>query len=234
MVLLIDADSLIYSSCLGVEDFDGAIAKFTENYTAIVNTLEETFTIDKVICFAKSKNNYRKIIDKKYKANRTYPKPVLWNEVSEELVDHFSMKQAYGMETDDLVATYWYNLSEEIGRDNVMIVSLDKDYKQLPALIYNYHGLHKTIYDIGEAAARKNFYFSMVIGDSADNVNYCKGYGIKYASKLFEGCRSDFQYTRKLYGLFKKIYKQKAREKYIQCYNLLCLAFWEKRKIKKL
>ena len=233
MILLIDADSLIYSSCCGIESLDEAIAKFTENYTAIVNTLEENYEIEKVISFAKSKGNYRKIIDKNYKANRIYPKPKFWDELSENVVDHFSMKQAFGMETDDLVATYWYNLAEEVGRDNVMIVSLDKDYKQLPALIYNYHGLHKTIYDISEEAAKNNFYTSMIVGDSADNVNYCKGYGKKYAEKLFQDCKTDYQYTRKLFELFKKIYKQKAREKYVACYNLLCLAFWEKRIIKK-
>ena len=54
------------------------------------------------------------------------------------------------------MAKYWYNLSKEVGRNNVMIVSLDKDYMQFPALIYNYHYNHKKVYDITEQEALYN------------------------------------------------------------------------------
>jgi len=63
----------------------------------------------------------------------------------------------------------------------------------------------------------------MIIGDGADNVNYCKGYGKVYASKIFNGCKTHYQFTKKTYELFRKIYKSKAKLKYIQCYNLLRL-----------
>ena len=233
MVLLIDADSLIFAACCGVDDdINKAIGKFDEIYMHTINSVEELYKVDKFIGFANAKGNYRKIINKTYKANRTQPKPKLWEELKDIVVDQYSMKQAYGMETDDLVASYWYNLSKEIGRDNVMIISLDKDYLQLPALIYNYHYMHQTIYDISEATALKNLYTQMIVGDGVDNVNYCKGYGIKYAEKIYKDCSTEFQYMRKLFELFKKIYKQKAREKYIECYNLLCLAFWEREKRK--
>ena len=69
---------------------------------------------------------------------------------------------------DDIVAKYWYKLSNEFGRDNVLIISIDKDYKQLPALIYNYHYKHRCIYDISEKQALYNFYEQMICGDSAD------------------------------------------------------------------
>ena len=135
----------------------------------------------------------------------------------------YDSKKTYGMETDDIVAKYWYKLSNEFGRDNVLIISIDKDYKQLPALIYNYHYKHRCIYDISEKQALYNFYEQMIIGDGADNVNYCKGYGKVYASKIFNGCKTHYQFTKKTYELFRKIYKSKAKLKYIQCYNLLRL-----------
>jgi len=233
ITLLIDADSLLYSACCGVDDeIDEAIGKFAEMYMHIINSIEEIYKVDKFIGFANAKGNYRKLISKKYKANRTQPKPKLLNELTELIVDQYSMKQAYGMETDDLVATYWYNLTQEFGRNKIMIVSLDKDYLQLPALIYNYHYMHQTIYDIKPETALKNLYTQMVVGDSSDNVNYCKGYGIKYAEKLFKDCKTEYQYQKNLFKLFKTIYKQKAREKFIECYNLLCLAFWERKKMK--
>jgi 5'-3' exonuclease len=129
----------------------------------------------------------------------------------------------YGCETDDVVAKYWYELSNEIGRDNVIIVSIDKDYKQFPCLMYNYHAKHKVIYDISEEEALYNFYEQMIIGDTADNVNYCKGYGKKFAEKYLEECKTKYQYTKKIYLLFKKIHKGKARQRYIECWNLLKL-----------
>jgi hypothetical protein len=90
-------------------------------------------------------------------------------------------------------------------------------------LIYNYHYNHKCIYDISESEAMYNFYEQMIIGDGADNVQYCKGYGKKYAEKLFKDCDSHYKYTKRVYGLFKQIHKGKAKQRYIECYNLLKL-----------
>lgn len=224
MIVLFDADSLVYSSCCGVDDvMDEAIGKFDQVFMSIVNRLEETYEIDKVITFNNSRGNFRKILDPNYKANRKQEPPKLLNEMHEHIAEIYSTKKGYGVETDDLVATYWKTLSEELGRDNVIIVSIDKDYKQFPCLIYNYHYNHQCIYDISASEALYNFYEQMIIGDSADNVNYCKGYGKAYAKKLFKDCKTHYQFTKKTYELFRTIYKQKAKLKYIQCYNLLKL-----------
>ena len=225
MVVLFDADSLVYSSCCGVDDIlDEAIGKFDQVFMSIINTLEENYEIVKVITFTGSKGNFRKILDSNYKANRKkQDHPKLLFKLHDDIHAIYSTKRGYGIETDDLVAKYWYELSNEIGRDNVIIVSIDKDYKQLPCLLYNYHYKHKCIYDISESAALYNFYEQMIIGDGADNVNYCKGYGKAYAKKLFKDCKTHYQFTKKTYELFKTIYKSKAKLKYIQCYNLLKL-----------
>ena len=127
------------------------------------------------------------------------------------------------METDDLVATYWKKLTDQLGQNNVIIVSLDKDYKQLPCILYNYHYKHQTISNISYKESLYNFYSQMIIGDSADNVNYCKGYGKAYAKRLFQDCETHYQFTKKTYELYKEIYKSKGKQKYIQCYNLLKL-----------
>jgi hypothetical protein len=129
----------------------------------------------------------------------------------------------YGVETDDMVARYWKQISDDIGRDEVMIVSIDKDYKQFPCLMYNYHYKHRQVLDISEEDALYNFYEQMIAGDTADNVNYFKGKGKRFAEKYYADCQNKFQYTRKLYELFKKEYKGKAKEKYAECYNLLKL-----------
>ena len=63
----------------------------------------------------------------------------------------------------------------------------------------------------------------MIVGDTADNVNYFKGKGIKFAEKYYEDCDTKFQFTKRLYFLFKRKYKSKAKEKYAECYHLLKL-----------
>ena len=190
----------------------------------IVNHLEDIYPIDKVLTFSGSKGNFRKLITNKYKANRKKQElPPLLQEMHEFVKEHYDSIYGYGVETDDVVARYWHNISRDIGRDEVMIVSIDKDYKQFPCLMYNYHYKHKEIYDISEEEAMYNFYEQCIIGDTADNVNYFKGKGKRFAEKYFADCHTKYQYTRKLYELFKQEYKGKARQKYVECYNLLKL-----------
>ena len=102
-----------------------------------------------------------------------------------------------------------------------MIVSIDKDYLQFPALIYKYN--RKEILDLSKYDSLLNFYTQMIVGDTADNVNYFKGKGVKFAEKYYKECDTKYQFTKMLYLLFKEKYKSKAREKYIECYNLLKL-----------
>ena len=234
MILLIDADSLIFASCyrkretpddeLYYTNIEDSRAKFDEQFMAIVNHLEDKYPIDKVLTFSGSKGNFRKLITQKYKANRKKQElPPLLNEMHQFVKDHYDSIWGYGVETDDMVARYWKQISDDIGRDEVMIVSIDKDYKQFPCLMYNYHYKHKEILDITEEEAMYNFYEQMIVGDTADNVNYFKGKGKKYAEKHFKDCTTKYQYTRKLYELFKQEYKGKARQKYAECYHLLKL-----------
>tara|TARA_R100001591_G_scaffold117358_1_gene136600 strand:- start:338 stop:1021 length:684 start_codon:yes stop_codon:yes gene_type:complete len=225
MVILFDADSLVYSSCINVEDdFEQATAKFDEILMSIVNRLEEEgYDIKELIVFNASRGNFRKVINKTYKANRTSEPPALLHQLHKHVSKVYGSKNAYGIETDDLVSIYWNRLQKEIGRENVIIVALDKDYKQLPCLFYNYHVKHQKIFDIDEVQAMKNFYTQMIVGDGADNINYCYGYGIKYAEKIFKNCKTKYQFIKQTFLLYKKIYKSKAREKFIMCHRLLKL-----------
>ena len=230
MILLIDADSLVFASCYSGDeniyytDIEDAQHKFDEQFMKIVNDLEDTYEIDKVITFNGSKGNFRKKLIDTYKANRKGQElPPLLHDMHQYVKQTYSSLYGYGIETDDLVATYWFSISKDVGRDNVMIVSIDKDYKQFPCLIYNYHYNHIKILDITEEEALYNFYEQMIVGDSADNINYFKGKGKKYAEKYLKECKTKYQYTKQLYKLFQDQYKSKSRERYIECYNLLKL-----------
>jgi 5'-3' exonuclease len=234
MILLIDADSLIFASCYRkkqtpddnpyYEKLSDSVEKFEEQLMGIVNDLEEHYNIDKVLIFSGSKGNFRKLITKKYKANRQkQQRPPLLYDMHDYVKEKHNSIYGYGVETDDMVARYWHDLSKEFGRDEVMIVSIDKDYKQFPCLMYNYHYKHKVVYDITEEEAMYNFYEQMIIGDTADNVNYFKGKGKKFAENYLSECNSHYQYIKKMYELFKEVHKGKAKQRYIECYNLLKL-----------
>ena len=234
MILLVDADSLIFASCyrkretpddeLYYTNIEDSRNKFDQQFMKIVNDLEDKYPIDKVLTFSGSKGNFRKLITPKYKANRKKQElPPLLNEMHQFVKEQYDSIWGYGIETDDMVARYWKQISDDIGRDEVMIVSIDKDYKQFPCLMYNYHYKHKEILDISEEEAMYNFYSQMIEGDTADNVNYFKGKGKKFAEKHFKDCTTKYQYTKKLYELFKQEYKGKARQKYAECYHLLKL-----------
>jgi len=234
MILLVDADSLVFASCYKkretpdderyFSDIADARNKFDEQYMAIVNRLEEIYNIEKVITFNGSKGNFRKLITPTYKANRKKAElPPLLHEMHDYVKHQYDSIYGFGVETDDLVARYWYNLAKDIGRDNVMIVSIDKDYKQFPCLMYNYHYKHQVILDISEDEAMYNFYEQCIAGDGADNVNYFMGKGKRFAEKYYSECQTKYQYTRKLYELFIKEYKGKSRQKYVECYHLLKL-----------
>ena len=231
MILLVDADSLIFASCYSNDkqgqfytDIGDAINKFDQQFMKIVNDLEERFEIEKVITFNGSKGNFRKKITPVYKANRKKQDlPPLLHDMHDYVKKQYNSVYGYGIETDDLVSAYWFSLSKDLGRENVMIVSIDKDYRQFPALIYNYHYNHREIIDITPDEAMFNFYSQMIEGDTADNVNYFKGKGKKFAENYLKNCKTKYQYTKKMYELFKDKYKGKARQKYVECYNLLKL-----------
>ena len=230
MILLVDADSLVFASCYKPKEEEGSffeniedvILKFDETFQRVVNELSELYDVTEVLVFNDSRGNFRKLITKKYKANRTgQNKPPLLSKIHKHVTNSYKGIQGCGMETDDLVAAHWKSLSDIYGRDKVMIVSIDKDYLQFPALIYKYN--RKEVLDISKYDALKNFYTQMITGDTADNVNYFKGKGIKFAQKYYEDCDTEFQFTKRLYLLFKEKYKSKAKEKYAECYHLLKL-----------
>ena len=209
MILLVDADSLIFASCYRskenpedhpyYEDIEDAKIKFDHQFMKIVNDLEEYYEIEKVITFNGSKGNFRKLLTSKYKANRKKQElPPLLHEMHQYVKYQYSSIFGYGIETDDMVARYWYEISNTVGKEEVMIVSIDKDYRQFPCLIYNYHHKHKQVINISEKEALYNFYEQMIVGDTADNVNYFKGKGKAFAKKYYKDCKTQYQYTKQI------------------------------------
>jgi len=110
-----------------------------------------------------------------------------------------------------VVATRKHILDTDFSAEkNVIVASIDKDYKQVPNLLfYNYHSMHLNLSLIEEAEAVRFFFMQMLMGDSSDNVVGIKGVGDKKADKIL-GSGNAFTYLRRAYEAYKVAYRGKA------------------------
>ena len=75
------------------------------------------------------------------------------------------------------------------GYGNVVIVSVDKDFEQIPTTIFNpTKWTWKTVEPWG---ATKNFYKQILTGDRVDNIMGIMGVGPVKAERILEGCDSE-------------------------------------------
>ena len=235
MKVIFDADSLIYASCFKRKqdresiddvfetDVNVAFDKFEDGFDKLICFLWELVDIDEIIVCNGSKNNFRKDISPTYKLNRTQKRPEILLPLHERVKFHYDSVYGDGVETDDVVATLWAEEVEKNGVDSVIIMSLDKDYKQFPCWFYDYNYKRRELVKISEEEALNNFYSQMIIGDTADNINYCKGYGKSYAKKLFQEAKSEYSLVSRTYRLYKEIYGDEAKSMFNEAKSLLTL-----------
>lgn len=223
MKIIVDADSLIYASACVNDDLDSAFTYFVDKLNSILDVLSNDIGEGEVVICNGSRNCFRNDINDKYKANRTQDKPEILNELHELIKKRYNSYWGDGVETDDIVATLWKVQTELNGLDSCVIVSSDKDYKQLPCWIFDSYYKRLSLSKVDDFESELNFFTQMIVGDSADNINYCKGYGLAYTKKIFKNVCSSFGLLRKTYYLYKSIYGDKARDKFDECYSLLRL-----------
>ena len=235
MKLIFDADSLIYASCfkgkdnridkddLFETDVDVAFSKFNDRFGNYLAFLEDITAIDEIVFCNGSKNNFRNRISPAYKANRTSKRPEILGALHNLVKFTYDSVWGDGVETDDVVATLWAEEVAKNGVDSVIIMSIDKDYKQFPCWFYDYNYKKRELIKISEVEAINNFYSQMIVGDTADNIKVCKGYGKAYALKLFKDSKSEFSLISQTYRLYKQVYGEEARAMFEQSKSLLKL-----------
>lgn len=216
---IFDIDSLIYEACYNAVDFDDAIESFWSRYNDAEYHIEQKYGSATIIPVGFCRNNYRKVVDTAYKANRTQPKPEFFEELIEHVKDNIDVVIRNGMETDDVVA----KLLKHYGKDNCVIISVDKDYRQFECTIFNYR--KREFVEISRDDSVYNFWEQMVVGDRSDNVLVCKGYGAKWCEKNLAG-KSDYAMMRTVFYLYSSLYKGRAREKMIKTILLLKLGIF--------
>lgn len=223
--ILIDGDALVYRSCTTQEV--ATAEESCDYFDSIVDWILwqlQDFPDDKsYTIFLSGHKNYRKLLYPDYKANREgNVKPENFNEVYNHCKDNWNTVICNGYEADDGISMDCHKR----GFKNVVIVSSDKDFKQLPVEIFNTY--HWKRYTVTKAEARKNFWTQVLTGDSIDNIKGCKGIGPRKAEKILNGCKTEEDYVKlvqetfndsdayaKAYTLVKLLSNYKEYESYV-------------------
>jgi len=186
MKLLIDADYIVYKSCAAAEtevDFGNDVILVTSNFSdALRATIGELTKIrDKfgsfadLILFFSDTKNFRKKILPEYKGHRNRKKPCGYKRVIKELYNSYEVILTPNIEADDALGIY---ATQHPGN---IIVSPDKDMKQIPGKLYNLD----EVFTITKEAGAKWHLSQTLSGDQTDGYSGVPGIGVKRAEALF-------------------------------------------------
>ena len=186
MKLLIDADFIVYKSCAAAEtevDFGDDVILVTSNFSDAYNaTIRELTKIrdqfgsfTPLILFFSDTVNFRKKILPEYKGHRNRKKPCGYKRIINRLKNEFEVIVMPELEADDSMGIY---ATQHPGN---IIVSPDKDMKQIPGQLYN---LDEKFTVTKESGAAWHL-IQCLSGDQTDGYGGVPGIGVKRAETLF-------------------------------------------------
>lgn len=189
--LLIDADYIVYKSCAAAEyDIDWGDdvimvgSKFSDAYNGVkrdLNRISGEFFDSELILFFSDSINFRKRVAADYKGHRNRKKPCGYRRVIYKLHDEYKVIRMPELEADDAMGIY------ATSNDDCVIVSPDKDMKQIPGRLYNMDEM----FTISKEAGWQWFLIQTLAGDSTDGYSGAPGFGIKTSQKFF----TEYGYT---------------------------------------
>ena len=186
MKLLIDADYIVYKSCAAAEtelDFGDDVILVTSNFsdaysatTRELTKLQNEFgSLSDIVLFFSDYKNFRKKVYPDYKGHRNRKKPCGYKRVVNQLKTEFETIIMPTLEADDALGIYATQYPGNI------VVSPDKDMKQIPGKLYN---LDET-FTISPEEGAKWHLIQSISGDSTDGYSGVPGIGVKRAETLF-------------------------------------------------
>ena len=188
MSALIDCDFIVYKNCAAAEteiDFGEDIILVASKFSDALRMVEEDLyriaedlgCFDDSILFFSDSVNFRKAIDPDYKGHRNRKKPCGYKRVINALKETFPVVVLPQLEADDAMGIY---ATRDAGH---VIVSPDKDMRQIPGDLYN---LKDPVETIDEEEARRWHLIQTLAGDQTDGYAGVPGIGVKRAVTLFE------------------------------------------------
>ena len=187
MKLLCDADFIVYKCCAAAEseiDFGDDVilvtSTFKDAYSCVkreLNKIANKFgSFDEMILFFSDSKNFRKDIQADYKGHRNRKKPCGYKRVINKLKDEYPVIKMPTLEADDAMGIF---ATKHTGN---IIVSPDKDMKQIPGMLWNFD----ESFTITKEDGAKWHLIQSMAGDNTDGYAGVPGIGVKKATALFE------------------------------------------------
>lgn len=189
MIALIDSDILCYR--VGFATNEESQSTAIESMAVFLEDLVlfDLLDTDGYELFLTGKTNFRNdiAVTASYKGNRKdKAKPVHLQLLREYLVKSWNATVSVDQEADDDIAIR----ATELG-DEALIVSIDKDFLQVPVWHYNFVKKEKKKVSVEEGL--HFFYKQILTGDSADNIKGLHRVGPVKAEKMLEGLTTEQQ-----------------------------------------
>jgi len=187
MKLLIDADFIVYKSCAAAEsevDFGDDVILVTSNFSDAYGATKRELTklenkfgpLSTVILFFSDSTNFRKKILPEYKGHRNRKKPCGYKRVINALRKEYKVIIKPTLEADDTMGIYATKYPGNI------IVSPDKDMRQIPGQLYNFD----ETFTVTPTEGAKWHLIQTCAGDQTDGYGGISGIGVKRAESLFK------------------------------------------------
>lgn len=195
-IALLDADIVAYQVAASNEqridwDGDGEIAQYANDLTYVtgqvdlyIGELKLKLKADEMIICLTDKVNWRNSVLPTYKENRKGSmKPLLLSAVKEYLASEYTSYIKPTLEADDVMGILATHPTLLKGKK--VIVSIDKDMKQIPGWLYNPDKDSKP--QLVEAVDGDYFhYFQTLTGDPVDGYSGCPKIGKVKATRILD------------------------------------------------
>ena len=200
-MILIDADILVYRvgwSCN--EESEKTAIRTLDNF--IVDLLAFHLGADEeeaeYVLYLTGKGNFRTeyAVTADYKGNRKdKEKPVHIQALRQSLMDKWAAVVTEGEEADDAIA-----IAATTHGDKAIMVSLDKDFDQIPGWHYNF--VKKSKYYVKPEDGLRFFYRQILMGDRIDNIIGIHGIGEKKSEKILKDCNTEQEFYDKCVEMY--------------------------------
>lgn len=186
---LFDGDIFVYRIGFGCQGKDGVtsegVAKWRMDEFLLDLLQFKLDGVDDYEGYLTGSNNFREsvAVTQPYKGNRSGKKPIHYDLLRNHLTTEWEFAKVDGIEADDAIARMATKY-----RDTSVIVSIDKDFDQVPGWHYNFvKGLK---YYVTDDEGFHNFCLQLLTGDRADNILGLRNVGPKRAAAMLDGSSS--------------------------------------------
>jgi len=203
--LLIDADVLAFEASVIAEESiewkeemwtvhaDMALAK-----ARIVNRVEEfkeKLQADDIVMALTDRANYRRILNPDYKSNRSKSRlPIILKQVKKWIIEEMDGQLWPNLEADDVISIL---ATDKKMDEETIIVSIDKDFKSVPGIYYDFN--KDETHHVSQEEADRYHLIQTLTGDATDGYSGVPKVGAVTAKRLLEKEGYDWDVVKKCY-----------------------------------